>query len=207
VLDRLKPDEAEAVLHRLLAAHPRLREEARQMARDLLDEVSFEDVAAEIEWAARQLDLDALNSRAGRHRWGYKDPTDAAWELLDEVVEPFLEDMKRQAEVRSAAAALEICKGVVLGLYALRHRRDGDTVLGWAPDYAVETAMRAVEMCATGGGGTWKLSRAGRSLAALPDAFVESCVPEWRAVIAQTVSRSRRLPPRGRTAGSQTCAT
>ncbi len=161
------------------------------MASDLLGEVLFEDVACEIEEAARALDLDDLNSRAGSHRWGYKDPTEAAWELLEDVVEPFLEDMKRQAELHSPANALEICKGVVLGLYRVRHEPDGGTVLGWAPDFAPQTAMWAVEMWSTGGGGTWKVRSARRDRAAFPDAFVETYVPEWRALIAQTLSRSR----------------
>ena len=39
-----------------------------------------------------RLDLDGLNSCAGSHRWGYKDPTGAAWEFLEEAVEPLLED-------------------------------------------------------------------------------------------------------------------
>jgi hypothetical protein len=163
VFDRLKPEEAATVLQRLLAAHPDLRAEAGKMASDLLGEVSFENVACEIEEAARALDLDDLNSRAGSYRWGYKEPTDAAWELLEEVVEPFLEDMKRQAELQSPANALEICKGVVLGLYRVRHEPDGCTVLGWAPDFAPETAMWAVETWSTGGGGTWKVRSARRS--------------------------------------------
>ncbi len=191
VFDRLKPEEAATVLQRLLAAHPDLRAEAGKMASDLLGEVSFENVACEIEEAARALDLDDLNSRAGSYRWGYKEPTDAAWELLEEVVEPFLEDMKRQAELQSPANALEICKGVVLGLYRVRHEPNGGTVLGWAPDFAPQTAMWAVEMWSTGGGGTWKVRSARRDRAALPEAFVETYVPEWRALIAQTLSRLR----------------
>jgi len=191
VLDRLKPEEAATVLQRLLAAHPALRAEAGQIANALLGEVSFEDVAWEIETAARALDLDALNSRAGSHRWGYEDPTEAAWELLEEIVEPFLEDMKRQAELRSAAKALEICKGVVLGLYRVRHEPNGSTVLGWATDFAVQTAMSALEMWSTGGGGTWKVRRQRRERPAFPQAFVAEYVPEWDSLIARTLSRSR----------------
>jgi hypothetical protein len=93
--------------------------------------------------------------------------------------------------VGSAAHALEICKGVVLGLYRVRHEPNGGTVLGWAPDFAPETAMWAVEMWSTGGGATWKVRRARRDRAALPEAFVETYVPEWRALIAQTLSRLR----------------
>jgi hypothetical protein len=135
------------------------------------------------------------NSRAGSHRWGYKEPTDAAWELLEETVEPFLEDMKRQAELQSPATAVEILKDVVVGLYRLRHEPDGGTVLGWAPDFAAQSAMWAVEMWSTGGGGTWKVRRARRDRATFPEALVETYVPEWRTLIAQALSRSRNPRP------------
>ncbi len=193
VLDQLKPAEAGIVLQRLLAAHPDLHAEAGQIARALLGEVSFEDVAGEIETAARALDLDDLNCRAGSHRWGYQDPSDAAWELLEEVVDPFLEDMKRQAELHLEAKALEICKGIVLGLYSVRHKPNGSTVLGWPPDFAVQTAMSAVEMWSTRGGGTWKVRRARRGRPTFPRAFVAEYVPEWSSLIAETLSRSRDI--------------
>src|SRR2546430_8612475 len=37
-----------------------------------------------------------LNARAGSHEWGYVEPSEAAWEILEETVEPVLDDMKRQ---------------------------------------------------------------------------------------------------------------
>jgi len=51
--------------------------------------------------------------------------------------------------------------------------------------------MWAVEMWSTGGGGTWKVRRAPRDRAVLPEGFVETHVPEWRALIAQALSRLR----------------
>ena len=57
VLERLAPGEAQAVLHRLLAAHANLRAEAEQIARGLLGEVAFESVADDVEDALRSLDL------------------------------------------------------------------------------------------------------------------------------------------------------
>jgi len=49
-------------------------------------------------------------------------------------VEPVLDDLKRHIELGLEAEALEICKGMVLGLYRLNERVRGD-VLGWAPDF------------------------------------------------------------------------
>jgi hypothetical protein len=48
----------------------------------------------------RGLDIDQLNSRAGRRRGvGYTEPGEAADERLDEALQPFLEDLVRHVEL------------------------------------------------------------------------------------------------------------
>jgi hypothetical protein len=148
-LERLKPEEAAAVLRHLLEVHPDLSSEAEEMARSLLHQVNYEEVAAEIEDEIRALDYEVLNARAGSHEWGYVEPSEAAWEILEETVEPFHEDMKRHLELGLEAEALEICKGLVLGCYRLSEREGGD-VLGWAPDFPAEAAGNALEVWYTG---------------------------------------------------------
>jgi antitoxin (DNA-binding transcriptional repressor) of toxin-antitoxin stability system len=120
LLNKLQPGEAALVLPRLLAGHPELLPEAEEISRSTLGDVSFESIASEVEDSIRQFDLDDLNGRAGRHSWGYTEPTEAAWELLEEAVEPFVEDMKRHLGLGLDAEAFEICKGIVLGLYQCR---------------------------------------------------------------------------------------
>ena len=189
MLDRLSPVEAETVLRRLLAAHPELRAEAEQTARSLMGEVSFESIAEEVEDAVGALDLDDLNSRAGRHEWGYTEPTEAAWELLEETVGPFLEDMKRQMELGLATEALEICKGVLLGLYRLRDRKE-DAFLGWASDFPEEAAADAVSAWRAGQRKGEPGKRGQRGRQAFPQDFVDEFVPEWRSLLSRVLSRS-----------------
>jgi hypothetical protein len=149
-LERLKPEEAAGVLRDLLEVHPELASEAEGMARSLLHQVDYEDIAAEIEDEIRALDYENLNARAGRHEWGYVEPTEAAWEILEEALEPFREDMKRHLELGLETEALEICKGLVLGCHRLSERAGGD-VLGWAPDFPGEAAGHALEVWYSGG--------------------------------------------------------
>lgn len=156
------------------------------MVRSLLAEVSFESVADEVEHALRSLDLDDLGGRAGRHEGGYTPPTEAAWELLLEAVDPFLANMTRQKDLGMEAEALEICKGVLLGLYCIRDLR-GDEVLGWAPDFPAEAAAEAVR--------TWGARAptrgAGRSKrACLPQEFVDEYIAEWGGLLARALERS-----------------
>jgi hypothetical protein len=144
-LEHLKPEEAAAVLRRLLEVHPHLAREAEEIARSLLHEVEYGDIAAEIEDEIRALDYEDLNARAGRHEWGYVEPAEAAEEILEETLEPFRADMKRHLDLGLEAEALEICKGLVLGCYRLSERAGGD-VLGWAPDFPGESAAHALEV-------------------------------------------------------------
>ena len=83
LLDQLQPGEAAVVLRRLLPGHPELLPEAEEIARSTLGGVSCESVASEVEDSIRQLSLDDLDGRTGRHSWGYTEPSEAAWQLLE----------------------------------------------------------------------------------------------------------------------------
>ena len=147
VLGNLKAEEALDVLHRLLATHPNLKKEAESIARSLLGEVNFEEIADEVQEAVSALDFDDLNARAGHHGQGYVEPDEAAWEILEEAVEPFTVDIMRRIALGLEADALEICKGTVLGLYRVGHS-GGGPVAEWAPDFPAEAAGNAIDALA-----------------------------------------------------------
>ncbi len=172
VLGRLSSAEAASVLHLLLQRHPELQPEAENAATDLLSEVSFLAVADDIESAVLGLDYDDLNSRAGRHSWGYVEPTEAAWELLEEAVEPFRDDMKRYLELGLEEQARELCQGILLGLYRVRGGEKND-VLNWAPDFPGEAAGHAFEVWSQ----TTPAGKSGKRR--LPRSFVAEYIPEW----------------------------
>ncbi len=180
VLDRLRAEEAAIVLARLLSAHRALRSDAKQIARSLLGEVSFDVVADAVEQAVSGVDLETFAGRAGRHFRGYTSPAEAAWQLLEEAVAPFFKDMKRRIELGHESEALEICTGLVLGLYRLRDE-DGVDVLQCASEFCVEAATRAVE--------TWRRSRrpkgAPRRSRSLPGDFVDGFIPDWADGVGQ----------------------
>lgn len=186
IFDRLKPEEAKVVLDYFLAAHPELCGEAEQIAKSVLKNVSFECVADEIEAGILSLDLGDLNSRAGRQEWGYVEPTEAAWELLEETVEPFWEDIKRKKELGLDAEALEICKGILLGLYRLRNE-ENNQVLGWAPDFLAEAVGRCLDEW-VGRTKKWKGQPGLITAEAFVNNFVLKFIPEWNSQIAKKLS-------------------
>ena len=189
LLDRLKPGEAATVFRRLLKAHPDLSSEADEIARSLLRQLEYEDVAAEIEDEIRALDYEDLNARAGSHEWGYVEPSEAAWEILEETVEPVLDDMKRHIELGLEAEALEICKGMGLGLYRLSEREGGD-VLGWAPDFPAEAAGNALEFWHAGAGVPKSREVRQKTRPPLPQDFL-SMVPKWIPMIERILKEKK----------------
>ncbi len=180
--------ESPTVLRLFLERRPELRKETEALAKSVIGDVSIEDVADAVEGEIRALDLEDLNSRAGSHAYGYIEPSEAAWELVEETVMPFLDDIKRRVESGQFDAALASCAGVVLGLYRLRDN-NRDEFLGWAPDSpdemageAVVTLRKALRKAKTARGDL-------KDSASLPAVFRENA-PEW----ADMLERCWRRP-------------
>lgn len=166
----LSAAEKASVLDELLAARPDLREAAEAHAVRLVSTEDRTAVADAVAGALLGLDIMELNSRAGyQPGHGYVHESEAAHEILDEVLEPHLRDLERRAALGVTAAATELAVGIVLGLYQCRDG-GGETLLEYAPDYAVENAAHVVNRCETLG-------------IDLPHEELADLMPEWGGVM------------------------
>jgi hypothetical protein len=169
-LDALSAAEKAAVLDELLTARPELREPAEAYASRLMKDADRSAIAADVEGSLKFLALDELNTRAGyRPGFGYIDPSEAADEILDEALQPFLDDVQRRAGLGMGPAATEVAAGILLGLYNCRNA-SSETLLEYAPDYPAERASTLVSDCA-------------RLSVALPAELVDF-LPEWSDLLA-----------------------
>ena len=90
------------------------------------------------------LDQHDLANRAGRTRYGYVEPTEAAWQLLEEALEPWLEDIARRAALDLRDAALDLAIGILAGLHSVDGCTNDERLLSWAPDCASEASDSVV---------------------------------------------------------------
>jgi hypothetical protein len=180
-LERLKADE---VLKILLERHQTLREEAEQIATELVSSPSLEDIADDVLAAVTSIGLDAVNARAGRTSWGYVDPTDAASELIEEAVEDVISDMKRRMGFGLGNAAEAICRGIVVGLRRAEEF-ESDGALGWAPDFPAEEACHVVEELIRTSPGKERKNLRDRLVKALAQD-----VPDWSEMLEQAANRA-----------------
>ncbi|HKS44452.1 MAG TPA: hypothetical protein VJT49_04925 [Amycolatopsis sp.] len=170
-LAALSANEKATVLDELLATRPDLRQLAENHAVRLMSAADRTAVADDVASALRDLDIEELNGHAGyRPRRGYVHPVEAADEILDEALEPFLRDLERRAALGMATAATELAAGILLGLYECRDG-GGETLLEYSPDYPAERAADVVDRCA-------KLH------VNLPRAEVLDLLTEWDGIVA-----------------------
>jgi hypothetical protein len=166
----LSADEKSSVLDELLANRPDLRELAEAHAFRLVSTKDRTAVAVAVAGALLGLDIMELNGRAGyRPGHGYVHESEAAHEILDEVLEPYLRDLERRAALGVTAAATELAVGMLLGLYRCRDG-GGETLLEYAPDYAVESAGHVVDRCGNLG-------------IDLPHKELADLMPKWDGVV------------------------
>ena len=151
LLKSLEPGDAREVLRKLLAKHRDLRPEAERIARRIVTRVSVAGIADDIVAGIGFLGVDDLGERGG---FGYIAPGEDAAERMQAVLDPHLKDMDRLVGLRLEEAALEVCKGVLLGLYRLEEETD-EGVLEWDPDFPTEAVGVTLErwiLGAQGGG-------------------------------------------------------
>jgi hypothetical protein len=169
-LSALSAAEKAAVLDELLIARPDLRELAETRAAQLMSTEVRATVAAAVTDALLGLDIMELNGRAGYQPGrGYVHAVEAAAEILDEALEPFMRDVERRAALGMTSAATELAVGILLGLYKCR---DGgsETLLEHSPDFAVERATHVVARCA-------------KLRIALPHEELLDLLPEWDGIL------------------------
>ena len=112
----LSADEASRVLAILLDKNPDLVKKAYDIAKQVASKVNPDDIMNDVFSELDSLDYDDLSGRSGRTRHGYVAAHDAAWELFEERLDPFIDEMKKNQKRGLPVAAKNYCIGIIKGL-------------------------------------------------------------------------------------------
>lgn len=94
------------------------------MARASLANVSADEIADEVFRSLNSIDIEDLWDNSGETRWGYQDPTEVAYEMIDDRLCCFIQKMKQCNSLSMKQEEMEYCKGVIAGL--LKYGTEGD---------------------------------------------------------------------------------
>jgi hypothetical protein len=172
IIDHLSPTDALSILRTLAASDEQLALRIAEIATAHLSEVDPEEVAAVLYDELDALEVEEVWDRAGPKRHGYVDPGEAADEMVEEVIEPYLEEIKKYQELGMNTEANRMCMGLLLGLYQFDHE-SRSKFKDWAPDAPGIFAETVVD--------AWKVGSPSRADVKAVKAFIEDELGGWRA--------------------------
>jgi hypothetical protein len=170
ILSKLTDAQTHNVLQRLYAHSDAIRQLIDSSVKEILQEVDSEDVAEDVFAALDSLDMETLSGRSGRNAHGYTSPDEAAYEMFEEELEPFIEQITRYHELKMYTEECLYCMGVLKGMY----RFEQETVSeykDWAADVAEECFGVVLN--------DWRKSCGDPSLIAKMMEYLRTACPDW----------------------------
>jgi hypothetical protein len=135
-----------------------------------LSQVDLEEVSAVLYDELDALEVEEVWDRAGKTRHGYVDTSEAAYRMVEEVIDPYLEQLKKYQKLGMSTEANTLCKGLLLGLYWF-DRESKSEFKNWAVDAPGEFASTAIE--------AWKAGKPGQKDVAALKKFITEELGRW----------------------------
>lgn len=143
VIEQLAPDEALAILKALAASDEQLANRIAEMGLVYLDSVDTAAVAAGLYDDLEALAVEEVWDRSGKTRYGYVETGEAAYQMIEEVIDPYLKQLKKYQTLGLLAEARKLCMGLLLGLYQFE-RESRSEFKNWAVDAPGEFAATII---------------------------------------------------------------
>lgn len=117
MLESLSGPDALSILKMLAERDTSFAEAIDAAAEELLTGVEVESVAADVRSALESLEPEDVWDRSGRTREGYVEPSEAAWEIFDEALRPFRQELEKYLNLAMAEEADRQCQGILKGIH------------------------------------------------------------------------------------------
>jgi hypothetical protein len=172
IIEHLSPNDALTILKTLARDDEHLAARIAEIATACLSGVDPEDIAAVLYDELDALEVEEVWDRAGPTRHGYVDPGEAADQMIEEVIEPYLEELRKYHALDMNTEANRMCMGLLLGLYRFEDESTSE-FKNWAPDAPGEFAWAVVK--------AWRAGMPSRADVKAVKAFIEDELCGWGA--------------------------
>ncbi len=170
IINQLSPGDGLAILQTLAREGEQLAARIAEIATTRLRDVDPGDVAFGLYEELEFLEVEEVWDRSGSTRHGYVDPAEAADQMMDEVVDPYLDELKKLHALGMNAQANRMCIGLLQGLYMFEHE-SGSKFKDWATDSTAAFAEAVIR--------AWKRGAPDKADIAEVKAFIEEELGGW----------------------------
>lgn len=181
-LESITGADALAILRALAARNPNLAQEIDAAAKALFSHVEIDEIAANVQMELESLHVEDIWDRSGAKGDGYVDPSDAAWEMFEEALQPFQDEVDKYKQLSMLQEADLACQGMLKGIYDF-HRESSTEYKQWAVDAPGEYFGVVLN--------AWKKLFAERLPFPRMTAFLQTHCPDWAEWATKSL-RSRK---------------
>jgi hypothetical protein len=133
IIGHLSPTDALSILRTLADRDEQLAVRIAEIATARLRSVDPEEVAAVLYDELDALEVEEVWDRAGPSRHGYVEPGEAADGMIEEVIKPFLEELRKYQALGMNTEANRMCMGLLLGFHRFEQESTSE-FKDWASD-------------------------------------------------------------------------
>lgn len=166
----ITPDDAFAILRILAQLNPKMKEKIEALAIEYLKNINIKEIASQVYLTLNLLEVEELWDRSGATRNGYIDPVDMAWDMFEEAMTPFLDELKKYRNLSMQNQAMCYCMGILKGIYKFE-KESLVEYKDWAPDVPSEFFHQILD--------DWRKSRRSREDIKKMEEFIEKDCPDW----------------------------
>jgi phosphoribosyl-ATP pyrophosphohydrolase len=133
ILDKINADDGLAILKKLAEEDASLLKRVEDAALEYFKEVVVEDIADEVFWELDSLEVEDVWDQSGTTRYGYVDSGEKAWEMFEDAIEPYLQELKKCQDLKLDEEAKKYCMGILKGIYKFEKESENE-FKEWAID-------------------------------------------------------------------------
>jgi len=117
IMDKITADDAHYVLGVLIKEDAQLAERVEKIVRSRMSNVDRETVAQDVLSCLDELEAEDIWDRSGNTKGGYVDPSEAAFLVVDDALDPFDDQLRQYMKMSMWNDAKDYCLGFLLGIY------------------------------------------------------------------------------------------
>ncbi len=144
VLDKISGHDALLILKALANEDRSIAKRIEQIALEYLRDIDVENVASQVYYALEGIEIEDLWEQSGSMRYGYVDPSERAWEMLEEALEPFTNELNKYLDLSLENEAKNYCAGILKGINQFG-KESSSQLKDWAEDAPDELFERVLD--------------------------------------------------------------
>ena len=170
IFDVISSDDAFDILRLIAREDQEIAKRIEEIVMERLEGGDIEDIAYEVYYALDYIEVEEVWDRSGRTRNGYVDPTEMAWQIFEEALDPFRDEVIKYQRLSMYAEAKKHCLGILEGIYKFE-KESSSEYKDWAVDAPREYFERVLK--------EWKSGQDNPEDVAEAENFIEKNFAGW----------------------------